>query len=189
MDGSWVSGPCGDAAASPGAAGLAAASTPAMLRISGDRSPTLPRRRQAGYVIQRGLGGSTGRSAGSVLFDAGSASLPPVVGADEGSQRRLIGLMARRAFPRSPESGNRPHYAPEFRAKKRNLFRGLVLVPSLPAGILFQHAFALAVDVQERICHAMLALRSATDVIIRKIQQTRGRGCHFDNYLAADFEN
>jgi hypothetical protein len=32
----------------------------------------------------------------------------------------------------------------------------------------FQHAFALAVDVQERICQAMLALRAATDVIIRK---------------------
>ena len=48
--------------------------------------------------------------------------------------------------------------------------------PPLPAGIPFQHAFALAVDVQERICHVMLALRAATDVIIRKIRGTEGRG-------------
>jgi bacterioferritin-associated ferredoxin len=45
--------------------------------------------------------------------------------------------------------------------------------PPLPAGILFQDAFALADDVQEGICHAMLALRAATDVIIHKIQQGR----------------
>jgi hypothetical protein len=34
--------------------------------------------------------------------------------------------------------------------------------------MLFQHAFALAVDVQERICHAMLALRAATDVELNR---------------------
>jgi ABC-type thiamine transport system ATPase subunit len=45
--------------------------------------------------------------------------------------------------------------------------------PPRPAEMLFQHAFALSVDVQERICHAMLALRAVTDVIIHKID---GRG-------------
>jgi hypothetical protein len=47
--------------------------------------------------------------------------------------------------------------------------------PPLPAGILSQHAFALAADMQERICHAMLAMRAATDVIIRKIRR-KGEG-------------
>jgi hypothetical protein len=47
------------------------------------------------------------------------------------------------------------------------------LLPSPARWDIFQHAFALAVDVQERICHAMLALRAATDVIIRKIPTDR----------------
>ena len=46
----------------------------------------------------------------------------------------------------------------------------------LPVGILFQHAFALGVAVQERVCPAMLALRAATDVIIRKMPAEQGPG-------------
>ena len=42
------------------------------------------------------------------------------------------------------------------------------LLPSPTRWDTFQHAFALAVDVQERICHAMLAWRAATDVELNR---------------------
>jgi hypothetical protein len=46
----------------------------------------------------------------------------------------------------------------EFRTGYR-VDRKEKLLPSPARWDIFQHAFALAVDLQERICHALLALR------------------------------